>query len=297
MQLAEYLLNLHPDLLEQMLLHSIQIPKSSSAIINESISNQQENGHAQQIHNDVKQYLVPIEASVTKECPFSLQILPRSDLLHKSSTGAPPPFIISATKSQPNWMHTTTLDQYSTERTSDQKSRMLQSMTDLSQKGFILLSVQREKYNYDSEPPGNMFRSSSLPSLMPHKILKLKMSESQKYSTDSNTHSMKNKISFENDMVSHKSSQASDMQTSSSTSRFRVTRIADKNSWWMPEKSTRALIVHDLKTSSLPEFVLKQVQESADIVKNISQDPNYCPTERFVKEFWRKLEPEYLNKW
>lgn len=50
-------------------------------------------------------------------------------------------------------------------------------------------------------------------------------------------------------------------EQSSSFSRFRVTRIADASSWWIPNNTPMNISVHDLKTSSLPDFVTRQYKK------------------------------------
>ncbi|KAH9285585.1 hypothetical protein ECG_00025 [Echinococcus granulosus] len=154
--------------------------------------------------------------------------------------------------------------------------------------GFILLSVKHEKIN-DALPSVRAVtgghKTTSLPlrkisrkrfrkvTLTPHNSENIHLEDVDPLSTE-------DVLIFDPSMK----------EKSSTHSRFRVTRIADSSSWWIPRSPTMNICVHDLKTSSIPDFVAKQCHKITSSLSTATPNYNECS-----RDFWNCLEPDYLQ--
>ncbi|KAM7540632.1 hypothetical protein Aperf_G00000043604 [Anoplocephala perfoliata] len=154
--------------------------------------------------------------------------------------------------------------------------------------GFILLSVKHEKIR--EMPPlirgvnGNFKGTAGLP------VRKISRKRLRKTNSINSGALLVDGVEFLS--AEDASKLTSNMTVHSPTlSRFRVTRIADVSSWWIPNNASMNICIHDLKTSSLPASVARQHQK-------IQSSVSYCtsyPTD-WEQDFWKYLEPDYKCK-
>ncbi|VDN98062.1 unnamed protein product [Rodentolepis nana] len=137
--------------------------------------------------------------------------------------------------------------------------------------GFILLSVKHEKVGEDPQPTRKSSSDHKGSGVPMRKISRKRTRKMTPISHNSGT-LLVNGFGF---ISPEEASRLTSNMTkqSSSFSRFRVTRIADVSSWWIPNNSSMNISVHDLKTPSLPDFVTKQYQKLKSDVSYNSHKP------------------------
>ncbi|KAL5112387.1 hypothetical protein TcWFU_006794 [Taenia crassiceps] len=154
--------------------------------------------------------------------------------------------------------------------------------------GFILLSVKHEKIR-NAQPAVRSGTGGHKATPMPQR----KMSRKRLRKVTPSSYNPENVCAHGCELLSANDASTMDAnanERSPASSRFRVTRIADSSSWWIPESSGMYICVHDLRTSSLPDFVTRQHQK---ILASLSGTAaNYVECSR---DFWSCLEPDYLQ--
>nr|CDS31922.1 expressed conserved protein [Hymenolepis microstoma]CUU98558.1 hypothetical transcript [Hymenolepis microstoma] len=125
--------------------------------------------------------------------------------------------------------------------------------------GFILLSVKHEKVGEAPQPTRKISSDHKGSGVPTRKISRKRIRKMTPISHNSGAF-LVNRFGF---ISPEEASRFTSNMTeqSSSFSRFRVTRIADVSSWWIPNNSSMNISVHDLKTPSLPDFVTRQYQK------------------------------------
>ncbi|KAM3171848.1 hypothetical protein ACTXT7_015778 [Hymenolepis weldensis] len=155
--------------------------------------------------------------------------------------------------------------------------------------GFILLSVKHEKVR-EAPPPtrkiSNGHKGSGAPT---HKISRKRLRKMTPSSLNSGALFVDGVGFLSAEDASRFTSNMTEQ--SSSLSRFRVTRIADASSWWIPNNSSMNISVHDLKTSSLPDFVTRQYQKMQSDVSYTSQDRT-----KWIRDIRKYMEPNFPTK-
>ncbi|VDL63059.1 unnamed protein product [Hymenolepis diminuta] len=155
--------------------------------------------------------------------------------------------------------------------------------------GFILLSVKHEKVR-EAPPPNRKISNGHKGSGVPtHKISRKRPRKMTPSSLNSGALFVDGVGFLSAEDASRFTSNMTEQ--SSSLSRFRVTRIADASSWWIPNNSSMNISVHDLKTSSLPDFVTRQYQKMQSDVSYTSQDRT-----RWIRDIRKYMEPNFLTK-
>nr|CDS22755.1 expressed conserved protein [Echinococcus granulosus] len=154
--------------------------------------------------------------------------------------------------------------------------------------GFILLSVKHEKIN-DTLPSVRVVTGGHKTTSLP--LRKISRKRFRKVTlTPRNSENIHledvGPLSTEDALIFDPSMK----EKSSTHSRFRVTRIADSSSWWIPRSPTMNICVHDLKTSSIPDFVAKQCHKITSSLSSATPNYNECS-----RDFWNCLEPDYLQ--
>lgn len=139
--------------------------------------------------------------------------------------------------------------------------------------GFILLSVKHEKVGEAPQPTRKISSDHKGSGFPTRKISRKRIRKMTPISHNSGA-LLVNGIEF---ISPEEASRFTSNMTeqSSSFSRFRVTRIADVSSWWIPNNSSMNISVHDLKTPSLPDFVTKQYQKMKSDIS--------CNSYKFIK--------------
>ncbi|VDK39957.1 unnamed protein product [Taenia asiatica] len=154
--------------------------------------------------------------------------------------------------------------------------------------GFILLSVKHEKIR-NTQPVVRAVSGGYKATTLPQR--KISRKRYRKVTPSSHTSDSTRALDF--DLLS--TGDASLLESiakerSPTSSRFRVTRIADSSSWWIPENPEMYICVHDLRTSSLPDFVTRQHQKVLDSLSIDAANYGDCS-----RDFWNCLEPDYLQ--
>ncbi|KAL5970162.1 hypothetical protein TSMEX_002168 [Taenia solium] len=154
--------------------------------------------------------------------------------------------------------------------------------------GFILLSVKHERIS-NTQPAVRVVTGGYKATTLPQR--KISRKRYRKVTPSSHTSDSTHALDF--DLLSTGNAlllESTAKEKSPTSSRFRVTRIADSSSWWIPENPEMYICVHDLRTSSLPDFVTRQHQK---VLESLSIDAaNYGDCSR---DFWNCLEPDYLQ--
>ncbi|VDM33615.1 unnamed protein product [Hydatigera taeniaeformis] len=154
--------------------------------------------------------------------------------------------------------------------------------------GFILLSVKHEKI-HNAQPAARAIPGGQKATTLPQR--KVSRKRLRKLTPGSRNPDNLRAVDFDllsTDCVPNLG--ASVKEGSSARSRFRVTRIADSSSWWIPENPKMYICVHDLRTSSLPDFVKIQYQKVLSSLSVGAINYSECG-----KDFWNCLEPNYLQ--
>lgn len=125
--------------------------------------------------------------------------------------------------------------------------------------GFILLSVKHEKVGEAPQPTRKISSDHKGSGVPTRKISRKRMRKMTPISHNSGALLVNGFGFISPEEASRFTSNMTEQ--SSSFSRFRVTRIADVSSWWIPNNSSMNISVHDLKTPSLPDFVTRQYQQ------------------------------------
>ncbi len=266
------------------------------------------------------QYLVPIEANINQDYPHAVQLTPRTKA--EAAGGSFRPFVLptsSPLRRKASQIHLHPHDSipengpyhqciseiyeegpdeafhnsndgkhWATELGPDQEREILKEMSGQPHPGFILLSVRHEKINNGSNDSTGRQPSTSSYVKKPsfsgqrsfrHRVRK-QTSSAANAPTEGNGHGAVSDV---------RKAALETREPHSPHSRFRVTRIADSSSWWIPERVPTTISVHDLKTSTLPEFVNRQAKKAKSIYPS-----EEIPYDELRKAFWNHLEPGYL---
>lgn len=155
--------------------------------------------------------------------------------------------------------------------------------------GFILLSVKHEKIN-NAQPTVRGVTGGHKATALPQR----KISRKRFRKVTSCLHNSDSIRALDFDPLATGDAStlgANTNERSPTSSRFRVTRIADSSSWWIPENSEMYICVHDLRTSSLPDFVTRQHHKVLASLSSCAANYVECG-----RDFWNCLEPDYLQR-
>lgn len=326
LQLAQYLLRLRPELLKQLLVQTLpQNPAFSLSsgqtptVIQTSRNNTNRGSSATYNENqsaEFTQYLVPIEANIKPDYPHDVYLVPR--VTDNTSGEAPPPFVlptanplrnqaseiylrpsenvshfncsqqwgnaISENQPVPTLQNPNIAHHWTAEISPNPGREVFKKMPSRPHPGFILLSVRHEKINNAPEvisrnsSTSSSVRKNSIQRSVRHRIHKQSLGNEENEVTDKLPNA-----GDVNDVI---------LEVKESHSRFRVTRIADKRSWWIPDHAKTRISVHDLKTSRIPQFVTQAQQ--ANHSATVGDGYDAVPYDELRRDFWSRLEPGYL---
>ncbi|VDD74181.1 unnamed protein product [Mesocestoides corti] len=304
--------NIHPELLQQLILQTLPETQPTSHSVGQTPfdSQEQPHPHVWRDHSTsnvggIIRFIVPFEATINQDFPQSVLLTP---CMSGGTYGIPiQPFVLSTKllhlpQDRSNILNVDDIShgtnreantdpQISPQLALDQKNAILNEMAKTPHPGFILLSIRHEKRGNDHSA------SPDCCAFTPN--IKMNSTATRKFSRQRSRKPTPVGVNSGNSLCrkfevttveTNDGPQLDQKPSHSPRSRFRVTRIADSSSWWIPDRTAMVICVHDLKTSMIPDFVQIQAQKLSSL-----QPSTEYSYDELKHTFWNCLEPKYLR--